>query len=104
MAPISSTRRKFDLALCAVLALVAGVVMAWKVPRPPAQRRAVEAVKAYGGWVHYDDEYFDGKVLLEKPPREPGWLRANLAEEYFRKVAHVSLAREFALGLRQENP
>ncbi len=104
MARISSTRRKFDLALVGVLVLVTGVGMAWKVPRARAQRRAIEAVKAYGGWVHYDDEYFDGKVLPETPPREARWLRETLGEEYFQNVVCVSLGREFAVFRRRDNP
>jgi hypothetical protein len=99
---ISPRRRKLDIALCAVLALAAGVWMAWKYPGVRAQRRAVAAVRAYGGWVHYDDEYSDG-ALSDRPLGGTSWLPTILGEQYFQQVVYVNLAREVMWIRRQEN-
>jgi hypothetical protein len=104
MSPISSRRRKIDLALVAMLVLAAGGWIAWKVFRSRAQRTAALAVKAYGGWVHYDNQYFDGRLVAESPPREPTWLRRTVGDDYLRTVVHVSLARESVFYGRQDNP
>jgi len=104
MSPISARRRKIDLGLAVVLVLAAGGWIAWKVHRARVERRAIAAVKAYGGWVHFDTQYVDGRLVAGSPPQQPEWLRAAIGDEYFLTVAHVSLARESALYQRQDNP
>ncbi len=56
-----------------VLILIFGVFLGWRVNIARQQRRVVAAVEKYGGWVHYDYEFVNGKV---SPGQEP-WLRGS---------------------------
>ena len=53
------------------------------------QRDAIRLIEGLGGTVVFDHTYEGANV----PPR-PGWLRAWLGEEYFRRVQGVALASE----------
>jgi hypothetical protein len=99
--------------MLAILAL--GLCLGYWVNRAHEQRRAVAAVKAWGGWVHYADEFAMGPVnvpqgsYLWKPswgtltpgkgPLWPGWLRRWLGDEYLRDLVHVSLFVDVQNGM-----
>jgi hypothetical protein len=95
--------------------LVLGLCLGYCVNRANEQRRAVVAVKRWGGWVHYADEFVMGPVnvppgnALRKPgwgtltpgkgPLAPEWLRRWLGDEYLREPVHVSLFVDIQKGM-----
>jgi internalin A len=85
------TRRRFRLSLRAlmVLVLVVGGGLGWKANRARTQRRAVEAIKAAGGFVTYDFQYPNDGKPKPKEPSAPRLLRRMLGDEYFQEVAAV---------------
>jgi hypothetical protein len=84
--------------------LIAAVPLAWQVNRAREQREAVDAVQKYGGWVHFDYEFFNGAVIPGCAPRAPRWLRMMFGDEYFRKVAFVNFDYERSIGKVVHNP
>ncbi len=90
-----------------LLILVFGLWLGWVVNQAHRQREAVAALQPFGGFVHYDWEFVDGRVKvprgdsLWKPtwgtltpgrkPWAPDWLRRLVGAEYFQSIAHVSL-------------
>lgn len=55
------------------------------------QRKAVQAIKAYGGFVAYDWEYVGDKQTPGRRPLAPGWIRRAIGDEYFQDVVEVNL-------------
>jgi hypothetical protein len=86
-----------------LLVLVAGIWMGRQVNKAREQREAVEAVKAYGGWVHYDWEFVNGKLSKGTTPWAPAWLRRTIGDDFFQDVAHVSLVYDDSTGKRYDN-
>ncbi len=62
-----------------------------QVNRARTQARAVAQVKAYGGFVHYDDEYVNGAYKSGCQPWAPSWLRAAIGDDFFRTAVEVNL-------------
>lgn len=105
--PAGRRRLRLSLRVAMLLVVAAAVWMGTLVNQARRQRQAVAAVKAFGGWVHYDWEFLPGAVKvpqgdhLWKPPwgtltkgrtpNAPAWLRRALGDEYFQQIAHVSL-------------
>ncbi len=58
----------------------------------------VAAVKKYGGWVHYDWEFVNGKLAKNLQPPGPMCLRKLLNEECFQEVVYVNLVRTDPTG------
>ena len=85
-----------------VLVLIFAVFLGWRVNKARQQRRAVAAVQEYGGWVHFDYEFVNGKLTPGQEPWAPQWLRRMLGDEYFREVSYVSLVYDSQGGKRVE--
>ena len=113
---LSAFRRRLRLGIGGMMLfiLLLGLWLGDRVNRARAQRHAVEAVKADGGWVHYADEFKMGAVNVPagnalwqpgwgtltpgKGPWAPAWLRRALGDEFLREVAHVSLFVDIGKG------
>jgi hypothetical protein len=92
------------------LFLVTAILAVWlgiQVNRAANQRRAVAAVKARGGTVHYMHECYTHPMPLrdfysgssfdhQVEPPGPAWLRHLLGDEYFQDVVYISLADRIA--------
>lgn len=94
------TRRRLGMSLRALMlaVLVAGLWMARQVNEAREQREVVAAVRKYGGWVRYDWQFVNGKLVSAAEPRAPRWLRGWLGDELFQDIAHVSLVFDIATG------
>lgn len=95
-------RRRFRISLRIAMLFVffTALGLAWQVNKARKQREAVEAVKNYGGWVHYDYEFVNGKLTPGQTPWAPGWLRRPLGDELFQDVTQVSLVYDDSTGKR----
>jgi hypothetical protein len=85
-----------------LLVLVFGVWLGWRVNKAREQREAVAAVAKYGGWVHYDHEFVNGKLTPGGKPWAPRWLRRSIGDEYFQEVRQVSLVYDDSTGKRYD--
>jgi len=115
-------RRWIAFSIRGVLAfiLVLALWLGWLVHQARQRREAVAAVKQFGGWVHYDYEFAPGPVVVPEgnnlwmtswgkltPGRTPWaspWLRRSLGDEYFTKIAHVSLFVDIQKGQASAAP
>src|SRR5690348_5388918 len=97
-------RRSFRLSVKAMMfvVLLLGLGMSGAVRKAHQQRIAVEAVRAYGGWVRYDWEF--GTPWGTTGPAAPRWLRRFLGDEYFQEVVCVNLDRNEFADEQVENP
>jgi hypothetical protein len=96
------------------LVLVVAMPMAWRVNKARQQREAAQAVRDFGGTVHYDWEFVIGpgvrpptgiywrdvwgKFTPGRKPKAPVWLRRAIGDEYFQEITHVSMLRNIANG------
>jgi hypothetical protein len=98
-----------------VLVLAVALRLGWADHRARQQREAVDAVRKFGGFVHYDWEFAVAPVRVppgnflwksswgtltpgRKPPA-PNWLRRAVGDEYFQDIAHVSLFVDIEKGI-----
>jgi hypothetical protein len=86
-----------------LIVLIFAVLLGWQVNKARQQRDAVRAVERYGGWVHYDYEFVNGKLTRGRGPWAPRWLRGMLGDELFRNVRQVSLVYDDSSGKRFDN-
>jgi Leucine-rich repeat (LRR) protein len=90
------------------LLLIAGlaVVLGCLIERARRQERAVEAIRKYGGFVRYDWESLNGKLIATGSPWGPRWVRNLLKNDHlFQTVVEVNLVyRDFADGTRVDVP
>ena len=91
-------RQRFSLRAMILVILVIGIWLGWQVNRAREQREAVAAVRRYGGEVHYEHEFFDGKLKSGRNGWGPRWLRQLVGEEFFRQVRHVRLVKKGSTG------
>src|SRR4051812_26930283 len=98
--PPKRHRLRISLRLFMVIILVTGMWMGYRVNEAKKQKEAVAAVKKYGGWVHYDWEFVNGKLAKGQTPSSPLWLRKLLGDEYFQEIAQVSLVYDDSTGTR----
>jgi hypothetical protein len=96
-------RLKLSLRAMMLVILLLGVWLGWQVNKAREQREAVAAVQRYGGWVHYDYEFVNGKLTPGRSPRVPRWLRRLLGDEFFQQVRQVSLVYDDSTGKRFDN-
>jgi Leucine Rich Repeat (LRR) protein len=82
---------KFSVRSLMLIVLVVAVLLAWQVNRARQQRRAVDAIKAYGGFVSYDWQYVNGTFTSGRSPWAPIWLRRAIGDEFFQEVVGVNL-------------
>ena len=87
-------RLRFSLRAMILVILVIGIWLGWQVNRAREQREAVAAVRRYGGEVHYEHEFFDGKLKSGRTDWAPRWLRQLVGDEFFRQVRQVRLVNE----------
>jgi hypothetical protein len=97
---------RISLRTLIIAILLLAVWLGYQVHRARDQLRAIEAIRAAGGWVRYADEFAMGPVNVPRGnriwepswgtltpgsgPRAPAWLRRAIGDEYFREIAHVS--------------
>ena len=96
-------RLKISLRAMMLVILVLGLWLGWRVNKAREQREAVAAVQRYGGWVHYDYEFVNGKLTSGRSPRAPRWLRGLLGDAFFQEVRQVSLVYDNSSGKRFDN-
>jgi hypothetical protein len=103
--PTETIRRRLKISLRTMMlvVLVVGLWLSRQVHMAREQRAAVAAVQKYGGWVHYDYEFVNGKLTPGRNPRAPRWLRRLLADEFFQNVQQVSLVYDRSTGRRHDN-
>ena len=94
---------KISLRAMMLVILVFGLWLGWRVNKAREQREAVAAVQKYGGWVHYDYEFVNGKVASGRNPPAPCWLRKLLGDAFFQEVRQVSLVYDNSRGKRFDN-
>lgn len=83
-----------------LLILVVGGGLGWQVRRASLQRRAVAAIRAVEGEVHYLHQTAGGTKLYypsNDPPPGPALLRRWIGDDYFQEVAMVELPDEHPL-------
>ncbi len=85
-----------------LLVLLLAVWLGRQVNKAREQRVAVSNIARYGGWVHYDYEVANGKVVGGRSPRAPEALRRQIGDEYFRDIVRVSLVYDDTTGKRFE--
>ena len=86
-----------------VLVIAAAVPMGWLARGIREQREAVEAVRKFGGWVHYEHEFVGGKIVPGQGPAAPRWLIRLMGPEAFQNVRLVSLVYDDSTGKRFDN-
>src|SRR4051794_4738222 len=94
---------RVSLRVLMLVVLCSGSWIGWQVNKARRQREAVEAVKQYGGWVHYDWELVNGRVAKGTKPHAPVWLRKLLGDEFFQEIAEVNLATDHSAGKQYDN-
>jgi hypothetical protein len=94
---------RISIRVMMLIVLVIAVLLGWQVNKAREQREAIAAVQKYGGWVHFDYEFVNGKLTSGRSPRAPGWLRSLLGAEYFQNVRQVSLVYDESTGTRFDN-
>jgi hypothetical protein len=82
---------QFSVRTAVIGVAAAAVFLGLEVNSARKQATAVAAVKAYGGFVHYDYEYVNGTYVPGRQPRAPDWLRHAIGDDYFRTVVEVNL-------------
>ena len=99
------TRRwsRFSIRAMMLIVLLVAVLLGWQANKAREQREAVAAVKKYGGWVHYDYEFVNGKLTTGRSPWGPRWLRGMLGDLFFQNVRQVSLVYDDSTGKRFDN-
>lgn len=95
-------RFKISLRLAMVLVFFVALWMARQANKAREQREAVEAVKQYGGWVHYDYEFVNGTLIPGRQPRVPAALRRLVGDEFFQDFAQVSFVYDDSTGKRYD--
>jgi internalin A len=95
-------RRRFSFSLRAllVLVLVFGLWLGRQVHLAREQRLSVQAIRDYGGFVHYDFELTNDTLTPGKEPWVPAWIRGLIGEDYFRTVVWVSLVYDNSTGTK----
>jgi hypothetical protein len=96
-------RLRFSLRAMMLVIVLLGIWLGWQVNRAREQRQAVAAVQNYGGWVHYDYDFVNGKLTSGRSPWAPHWLRGLLGDEFFQEVRQVSLVYDDSTGKRFDN-
>ena len=82
---------QFSVRALLLAVILIAVFLGVQVNRARTQARAVAAVKAYGGFVHYDYEYVSGAYKSGCEPWAPSWLRAAIGDDFFRTAVEVNL-------------
>jgi hypothetical protein len=86
-----------------LLILVFGLWLGRQADQARRQRDVIAAVKAHGGWVHYDYEFVNGKLTGGQEPCAPIWMRKAVGDEYFREIRQVSFVYDDSTGKRYNN-
>jgi hypothetical protein len=99
------TRRwsRFSIRVMMLIVLLIAVLLGWQANKAREQREVVAAVQKYGGWVHYDYEFVNGKLITGRSPWGPRWLREMLGDSFFQNVRQVSLVYDDSTGKRFDN-
>ncbi|HEV3164766.1 MAG TPA: hypothetical protein VGZ22_12125 [Isosphaeraceae bacterium] len=97
-------RRRLAFSLRMLMLVILGIAcwLGWITNKAREQRRAVEAIREYGGFVHFDYEMANGNLVLGREPSAPRWLRMLVGDAYFQDVAWVSLVYDSSSGKRYE--
>lgn len=105
MATLGLRRLRIRLSVGAMMALVLvfGLWLGRRVELARQQRRAVEAVRARGGWVHYDHEFVNDKLTPNRQPWAPAWLGRAVGDEFFRQVRYASFIDDNVTGTLYNN-
>ena len=91
---------RFGLRFFLFAILVFAVWIAWHVQQTENQRNAIKQIREFGGTVHYDFEYQDGKPDNNKPnggflpsgqSKIPEWLIRKLGIDFFHPIVELNL-------------
>jgi hypothetical protein len=80
---------QFNVRAALIGVAAAAVFLGLEVNWARKQTTAVAAVKAYGGFVHYDHEYVKGAYVPGREPLALQWLRRAIGDDFFRTVVEV---------------
>lgn len=97
---------QFGLRSLLLITTVFGVWLGIHMKRVRRQKEAVQAIREFGGWVHYDFQEIAGKPFefdARTKPRVPDWLLARLGEDFFFDVVDVNLVYAYDSGEREAN-
>jgi Leucine-rich repeat (LRR) protein len=101
--PPKRRRLTMSLGMLMLLILVLGLWLGRRTNMAREQRIAIAAVSSHGGWVHFDDEFVNGKLTPGAKPARPHWLRRKLGDEYFHQIRQVSFVYDDSTGKRYDN-
>jgi hypothetical protein len=96
-------RARVSIRATMLIVLAIAIVLGWQVNTAREQQRVVRAIQKYGGWVHYEHEFVNGKLTPGRSPWAPRWLRRMLGDEFFQTVRQVSLVYDDSTGSRFDN-
>jgi hypothetical protein len=100
-------RWQFGLRTFLVVLTVACVWLAYQVEGAKRQRKAVETIRKYGGWVRYDYEMKDNDYDAKGASWVPAAVRQMLGEEFsddfFHPIVYVSFVYNDDSGTRADN-
>jgi Leucine Rich repeat len=104
MSLATQIRRRLRLSVGMMMILILGFALwlGWRIDRARFQKATVAEVKEYGGWVHYDYEFVNGKVTAGQEPRAPRWLRDAIGDEFFQEIRSVSFVYDDSTGKRYD--
>lgn len=97
---------QFGLRTLFLATTIFGIWLGFHMKRVRRQKEAVQAIREFGGWVHYDFQEistqpfdFDARA---KPP-VPEWLLSCLGDDFFFDVVDVNLVYANDSGKREDN-
>lgn len=91
-------RLRFSLRTAFVVTTLLCIWLAWHIHATKRQKRAVEAIRASGGWVAYDYAWKDGEWVKGGKTWAPKWLTNAVGEDACHRVVAVNLSALFHSG------
>jgi hypothetical protein len=91
-------RLRFSLRTAFIATTLLCIWLGWHLQATKRQKKAVETIRAAGGWVAYDYAWKDGDWVRGAKSWAPQWLTNALGEDAFHRVVAVHVAALFHSG------